>query len=387
MNTQPDMNTSALMFAAGQGYESESTTGFAAGSRMYANMPAAQYHSDKEALSCSMLKPLLESPAHFQANLLSLNKATKAMDFGSLVHGLVLEPHLIGNDFSIYPGIADGRSSDYKAFLAKNSSRLVVDEPTFTRARKLAEKILHRVVFGRPLWRLRKRRHTRGKHLRRRAHYRLAAAHSTLDLYHPEYSFDLKTTRHGLISAFVRDAVDMHYDFQAFMYTIARSLYEGRTNPAKFVFIAAETEEPNSIHQITAGETFMSNGAKKFQEVLSVYSACMQTGFWPDSSGNAEAEIEPWQSFTGKSDWKAAFGWLPPVLCPLNHLALMSFGLVHFSTRSMSLSRLYDLRNSFSTSFSSAFLMFRRKLLKVSFERHSSCIFSKEFGVGSRWVV
>ncbi len=307
MNTQPDMNTSALMFAAGQGYESESTTGFAAGSRMYANMPAAQYHSDKEALSCSMLKPLLESPAHFQANLLSLNKATKAMDFGSLVHGLVLEPHLIGNDFSIYPGIADGRSSDYKAFLAKNSSRLVVDEPTFTRARKLAEKILHRMVFGRPFGdfvnegipeaSIYVEEPTTGLLLRTR-----------LDLYHPEYSFDLKTTRHGLISAFVRDAVDMHYDFQAFMYTIARSLYEGRTNPAKFVFIAAETEEPNSIHQITAGETFMSNGAKKFQEVLSVYSACMQTGFWPDSSGNAEAEIEPWQSFTGKSDWKAALG-------------------------------------------------------------------------------
>src|SRR2546426_6969567 len=99
-----------------------------------------------------------------------------------------------------------------------------------------------------------------------------------LDLYHPESSFDLKATRHGTINAFIRDAVDLHYDFQAFMYTIARSLYEGRTKPAKFVFIAAETEAPNSIHQITAGQSFMSNGAKKFQEVLSVYAACMQTG-------------------------------------------------------------------------------------------------------------
>lgn len=307
MNMQTDLNSSTLMFAAGQGHESESTPGFAAGSRMYANLPASQYHSDKEALSCSMLKPLLESPAHFQASLLSLNKATKAMDFGSLVHGLVLEPHMIGNDFSIYPGIYDGRSSDYKTFLAKNSSRLVVDEPTFNRARNLAEKILNRTVFGRPFGdfvnegipeaSIYIEEPTTGLLLRTR-----------LDLYHPEYSFDLKTTRHGVISAFVRDAVDMHYDLQAFMYTIARSLYEGKTKPAKFVFIAAETEEPNSIHQVTAGETFMSNGAKKFQEVLSVYSACMKTGFWPDSSGNAEAEIEPWQSFTGKSDWKAALG-------------------------------------------------------------------------------
>lgn len=307
MNTETVFSSSALMFAAGQGFESESTPGFAAGSRMYANLPSDQYHSDKEALSCSMLKPLLESPAHFQANLLSLNKATKAMDFGSLVHGLVLEPHLIGNEFSIYPGIADGRSAEYKAYLVKNASRLVVDEPTFSRARKLAEKILHRDVFGRPFGDFVREgtpeasiyveEPTTGLILRTR-----------LDLYHPEYSFDLKTTRHGTIHAFIRDAVDLHYDFQAFMYTIARSLYEGRTNPAKFVFIAAETEEPNSIHQVTAGQSFMSNGAKKFQEVLSVYAACMQSGYWPDSSGNAEAEIEPWQSFTGKADWKAALG-------------------------------------------------------------------------------
>jgi hypothetical protein len=177
----------------------------------------------------------------------------------------------------------------------------------FTRARKLADKILNRNVFGRPFGdfvnegipeaSIYFEEPTTGLMLRTR-----------LDLYHPEYSFDLKTTRHGTINSFIRDAVDMHYDFQAFMYTIARSLYEGRQNPAKFIFIAGETEEPNSVHEITAGQSFMSNGAKKFQEVLSVYSACMQTGFWPDASGNAEAEIEPWQAFTGKSDWKAALG-------------------------------------------------------------------------------
>src|SRR5207247_11406731 len=104
MTTEPVLNSSALMFAAGQGYESESTAGFAAGSRMYANLPAVQYHSDKEALSCSMLKPLLESPAHFQANLLSLNKATTAMDFGRLVHGLILPPRSIRTEFSTYAG-------------------------------------------------------------------------------------------------------------------------------------------------------------------------------------------------------------------------------------------------------------------------------------------
>ena len=299
------LNTAALLFAAGQNIESESTVGAAPGSRLYANLPASHYHKDTEALSCSMLKPLLKSPAHFQASLTSRTKASKAMDFGSLVHALVLEPHTVGNEVSVYPGLADGRSSEYKTFLTKQNGRLVVDEPTFARARNLAEKVLSRRVFGRPFGdfvsegipeaSIYFEEPTTGLQLRTR-----------MDLYHPEFSFDLKTTRHGTISAFTRDAVEMHYDFQAFMYTIARSLYEGKSTFPKFVFIAVENEEPHAIHQVTAGESFMSNGAKKFQEVLSVYSACMQTGFWPDSSCDAEIEIEPWQSFTGKADWKSA---------------------------------------------------------------------------------
>ncbi len=304
LNTEFAADASALLFAAGLGGESESTPGFAPGSRLYAHLPGSRYHSDEEALSCSMLKPLLLSPAHFQANRLRRNKSTKAMDFGSLVHALVLEPHLLGADFAVYPGPADGRASDYKEFLAKNMSRLVVDEPTFAHGRLLAEKILNRKVLGRPFGDFVKEgipeasiyavEPTTGLLLRTRQ-----------DLYHPECSFDLKSTRQSTISGFVRDAVDMHYDFQAFMYTFVRALYEGNGKMAPFAFIAAESEEPHSIHHIAAGASFMNNGAAKFQEALSVYTACMQAGYWPDSSADGEAEIEHWQSFSGKADWKA----------------------------------------------------------------------------------
>jgi hypothetical protein len=312
MNTENYMHTetqaldSALMFAAGLGCESECTVGFAPGSKMYANMPAHQYHGDMDALSCSMLKPLLTSPAHFQANLYNSIKATKTMDFGSLVHALVLEPRQLGNAFSVYPGVADGRSREYKEFLEQQAGRLVVDEPTFNKARYMAEKILHRVVFGRPFGDFVNEgvpeatiyavEPTTGLLLRTRQ-----------DLLHPEFTFDIKTTRHAVSRAFVRDAIDMHYDLQAFMYTFARSMYEGRTK-VPFVFIAAESENPHSVHQVTAGETFMTNGAKKFQEVLSVYSACTEAGHWPDLSRDIEAEIEHWQSFDARSDWKAALG-------------------------------------------------------------------------------
>lgn len=302
--TPDPTSTSALLFAAGLGGESESTSGFSAGSRLYRNLPAEQYHSDEEAVSCSMLKPLLISPAHFQANRLKRNKATKAMDFGSLVHCLVLEPQQLSAGFAVYPGLADGRSAEYKEFLTNNPTRLIVDEPTYAHGRQLAEKILHRKVFGRPFGDFVAEgipeasiyvvEPKTGLQLRTR-----------LDLYHPELSFDLKSTRQSSVDGFVRDALDMHYDMQAFMYTCARALYDGPRKAPPFVFITAESDEPHSINQISAGETFMDNGARKFQEVLSVYEACTKADYWPDSSTNAEVEIAHYQSFTPKQDWRS----------------------------------------------------------------------------------
>ena len=49
----------------------ESRPGSANESVMFPKLPADIYHADRDALSCSMLKPLLTSPAHFQASLVA----------------------------------------------------------------------------------------------------------------------------------------------------------------------------------------------------------------------------------------------------------------------------------------------------------------------------
>jgi len=45
------------------------------------------------------------SPAHFQACLVALPKDSPAKDFGSLVHLLLLQPHLVGQELAVYPGV------------------------------------------------------------------------------------------------------------------------------------------------------------------------------------------------------------------------------------------------------------------------------------------
>ena len=282
--------------------ESEGVQGAEADSVLFRHMPADIYHSDRDALSCSLLKPLLLSPAHFQVALTAAPKPSIAKDFGSLVHLLLLEPHLAASELAVYPGIGSARDPGFKAFLAANSHRLAVDEPTFAAAHRLAGKVSETRYRGRPLGRFVEEsmceatiyftEPTTGLRLRIR-----------MDAYHPDISFDLKTTRHATPSAFARDAIDFGYDLQAFMYGLGRQLFEGRPT-APFVFIAAETAPPYSVGTFEAGASFIENGAAKLQACLTAFLACSATGYWPDLSGNTTLEITPWQQFSAQQDWR-----------------------------------------------------------------------------------
>lgn len=277
--------------------------GVAGSSCLHKNLPAHEYHADRDALSCSLLKPLLTSPAHFQAGLIAANTATRAKDFGTLVHLLLLQPRAATQDLAVYPGVAD-RTAAFLDFEAQHCDRLVIDEPTFARGRRVAEKIASTQYKGRPLQRFIEEslteatiyftEPTTGLRMRVR-----------LDAFHPDISFDLKSTRHGTARAFLRDAVDMAYDLQAYMYSLARCMYEGRKVAPPFVFIAAESTAPHSVSTLEAGENFMGNGALKFKACAAAFKACTQTGYWPDLGVDAVLELEPWQQFAANTGWQA----------------------------------------------------------------------------------
>lgn len=297
---------SAMMHAANLAHSSTTATqGVAGNSVLIRNMPAHEYHADRDALSCSMLKPMLTSPAHFRASLSAMVRSSDAKDFGTLLHLLLLQPGELANEVAVYPGVADGRAAAFKQFEVVHADKLVIDEPTFAAGRKLAEKVAATKYRGRDVQRFLEESVTEatvyftepvtGLRMRIR-----------IDAYHPDVTFDLKSTRFGVHSAFVRDAIDKDYDLQAFMYSFGRCLYEGQATLKPFVFLTAETLAPYSVSLLTAGQSIMDNGAKKFQACVGAYKACTQTGFWPDLGGEAEIEIQAWQQFDAKDGWRAA---------------------------------------------------------------------------------
>ncbi len=277
--------------------------GLAGNSCLIRDMPAHEYHGDRDALSCSMLKPLLVSPAHFQAALLAPGTSSRPMDFGTLVHLLVLQPGEIANEVSVFPGVANRRKDEFKQFEASFPDRLVVDEPTFATARRLSSKIMETRFKGRAIQLFVEEsileatiyftEPTTGLRMRVR-----------LDMFHPDFSFDLKSTRFGCPRAFARDANDKGYDLQAFMYSLARCLYEGADTPKPFPFIAAESDEPHSVSVLTASQEFLDNGAAKFKSCVAAYVACTQADHWPDLGTEGELTIEPWAQYRPQDNWQ-----------------------------------------------------------------------------------
>jgi hypothetical protein len=73
----------------------------------YADISNEVYHADPYYFSSSQLKEALNSPAHFKHYVVDKggkNKATRAMDKGTLTHTVVLEPWRVDEEYIVYQG-------------------------------------------------------------------------------------------------------------------------------------------------------------------------------------------------------------------------------------------------------------------------------------------
>jgi hypothetical protein len=269
---------------------------------LHRNLDAHSYHSSVDIPSCSLLKAMLVSPAHYQSQLLASQSKSAARDFGTLTHALVLEPGTFSREYAVFSGKKDGRDSDFKAFCVTNAGRNVIDEAELASARELADKVLNRKVLGRPFGDLVAEGIPEAS-LFYTDPVTGIRCRARIDLLHPEGIFDLKTTMHPTANAWTRQALSLHYDMQSYMYTLAVSLYQGVTSPPPFVFIAAENERPHSIGVYRAGGSFLENGGCKYQAALGGYAACCKVGHWPDASTDATLEINHWQAMTERPNW------------------------------------------------------------------------------------
>lgn len=271
------------------------------GSFRFDDLPAHLYHCELGRASCSMLKQMLVSPGHYLQRIFTHRASSPAMEFGSLVHLLVLEPHRLPENYAVIPGTGRPSAAERREAQITYPGRRILSEVELQEARIAAERVLQRQVRGRPFHKFVEEGLAEVSFFYRDPVTNVPCR-SRMDLWHPEAIFDLKTTRHARVSEFSRACVAMDYDLQAYMYCLADAQFDGRDCARDFIFLGVQSELPHPVHVLAAGSSFMANGEAKYVRAMSLLRACGDTDYWPDGSSDGTLEIEPWQAYQSAPD-------------------------------------------------------------------------------------
>lgn len=232
-------------------------------------MDIAAYHAHP-ALGSSRLRELLKSPAHFRANL---RRETEALQLGSLVHTLVLEPHTFPERYLVVPKI-DGRTKEGKAAKAAlaDDPRIAVDGETMAEASACATSIMSHRVY----------QQIRDAQVEHTVFWTDAETgiecKARFDVLGP-LLVDLKTTRDASPKGFQRAIATYGYHIQAAHY-MAGAIANGM-DPRGFLFACVETSAPYLAAGYLLGNPTLEQGERERREALTTYARCLREDRWP----------------------------------------------------------------------------------------------------------
>lgn len=212
-------------------------------------MPAAQYHSDKTAISQGALQEIERSPLHFITQWAKPYRdvdGTGDMLIGSLVHEALLEPEVYAARIMI-PKFGDQRFKEFKEKKAKWKEENPIPEGA-----KIIEEADKRQVENMCMAALSNkeiRDMLAAKETRKEAtiywvdESSFILNRARLDAITPDAIFDIKTLANASPSEVAKAIANFGYDFQAAHYCAAGDAL-GLGTYSDYRFIAIEREEP-----------------------------------------------------------------------------------------------------------------------------------------------
>jgi len=212
------------------------------------DMPAADYHKI-EALSASGAKMLLRSAAHYIASKQEQREPSAAMQLGTLVHSMVLEPDTVGRLYAAAPKF-DRRTTEGKAraaeFEAASGGKTVVDMDTFQKAQRMADAVRQHPVASKLFV---------GGHAEVTLQWEQygVPCKARLDYWHPDHEIvDLKTAQDASPEGFAKAVGNFRYHIQAAHYLEGVS-HSHVTGPFKFVVVESEAPFAVAVYTLSLG--------------------------------------------------------------------------------------------------------------------------------------
>lgn len=233
-----------------------------------------EYHARPE-FSSSQLKDMLRSGAHFYVNSISKEakkEASTAMNFGTLVHTMFLEPEQFENEFVIAPKFnrrTNAGKAEAEAWEQANQGKMLVSEEDVENATRMATNLRTlscyadmqnnygmaeaSIFFTDPTYDLQ---------LRIRPDWHIAPCSA----FPNGLILDLKTTTDARPNEFSRSCAKFGYDLSAAMYREGFQEYYRTPEKPDFVFLVAESALPFNVKQYKASDLFLSVGETRYNK-------------------------------------------------------------------------------------------------------------------------
>lgn len=251
----------------------------------------SQYHSDKAWLSSSSFKKVLDDPAKYYKEEVLGAKEQEAkkeyFDDGSLMHSLILEPHLVDKEYAFFEGMRKA-GAEYQAFVAANPGKTIISKSQKTRAQ---------------LWYDTYKRNKKAVELIGEG----GLSEHTVCLEYKGVQVKVRADRINVEKGIIVDVktssfpVDKDsaiftnekwkYPFSAAMYSLVFEKFYKRPFEFYWLYIA-KTDADCAVYRMS--QATRKQGELEFHKAHTLYKNCLATGKWikPETQTHFDDEIE-----------------------------------------------------------------------------------------------
>ena len=243
------------------------------------------YHKAR-GLSCTNLKIMLRSPAHYHASSLIPQKTTPEMLLGSALHTAVLQPELFDEEYMELPKL-DRRTKEGKELYKQysDSGKTLLDSVTVATVQKMKEILMQHPIISTILSNgnpelscfgcLPEFPHTLTK--------------CRPDWYNEELGvlLDLKTACDASPKAFAKASADYFYHLQHALYLDLFCHISGKHIQA-FLFAVVEKEPPYAVALYQLDADAVEKGRDLYRKAILAYNDSLERNYWVGYSPKIE---------------------------------------------------------------------------------------------------
>lgn len=258
-------------------------------------MDIQQYH-DHPALGSSGLKALRRSPAHYWAQFRDpareRKEPTPSMEFGTLVHCLILEASEFSARYVAIPEGLDRRTKEGKQLWSDIAAtgKQPVKTDDVAAALSIARAATYHPAFAEIARHVGMVEHSFFCEWPAVAGVDVGCVTVKIrpDLYIPpcaEYPngviVDLKTAEDASPKAFAKAVANYEYWLQAAFYADVLQRINGTAEPPEFYWLPLEKEAPFAVAMYKASAELMQVGRVEYQRLIEIFAQCEKSNSWP----------------------------------------------------------------------------------------------------------